>query len=43
MSEYAVFHEEGYSKHKISLDFNEKDGILSYFANKYDLKEDCPK
>jgi hypothetical protein len=25
------------------MDFNEKDGILSYFSNKYEISEDCPK
>ena len=42
MSEFAVFNEEGYSKNKISFDFQEKDGMLTYFSNKYNITPDCP-
>lgn len=42
MSGFAVFDEEGYSKLRISVDFNEKDGILSYFNGKNNITEDCP-
>ena len=34
ISEYSVFEEEGFNKHKITFDFNEKDGILGYFNTK---------
>ncbi len=42
MSQYVVFNEEGFLKHKISMDFEEKDGLLTYFAGKYAISEDCP-
>jgi hypothetical protein len=42
LHQFSVFGEEGFAKHRINLDFQEKDGILSYFSSKYKITPDCP-
>lgn len=37
MQEYVVFAEEGFSKYRIVIDFEEKDNMLTYFGNKAKL------